>query len=94
MVFYILPSIFVTKTCLGTKVTEVTSILTITCEDRVLILIIAASRGIIDVLQIVLRVRSSIMELEFTTQAQSLANTKRHRIVELESVVQSLILIL
>ena len=94
MIFHILPSVFVAQSCLSTKVSEVTGILAIACEDGILVFVVAAAGGIIDILQIVLRIRSGIVELELTTEAQGLTSTEGHRIVELEDVAQGLVQIL
>ena len=94
MILHVLPGVFVTDTRLHTELVEVADILAIASKDLVLIFIFRTCRGVVDILQIVLRVRSGVVQLELSTKAQCLSNAERHAVVELEGVVGGLVLIL
>ena len=94
MVLHILPSIFVARTHLGTQLSPSCCILTITGQNGIFILILTAGAGVVDVLQIVFRIRGSIMELQLTAQCQCISTADGHGIVQLEDVVGGFVLIL
>ena len=55
VVFHILPGVFIAHTRLHTELVEIADILAIACEDGVLVLIVGARGGIVDTLQVVIR---------------------------------------
>ena len=94
MVLHILPGIFVTYTSLYTKLLEVAGILTVASKNGVLVFILAAGSGVVDITQIVFGIRSGIMELQFAAKAQRVSRAKRHGIVKLEGMVGRLVFVL
>ena len=94
MVLHILPGVLIADACLHTQFIEVADILTIACEDLVLVLVFAAAGGVIDILEVVLRIRGGIVELQLAAEVQRLASAERHGVVDLENVVGGLVVVL
>ena len=93
MVLYILPGIFVAGTNLGTQLGPTGGIFAITCQNSVLVLILAAGRGIVDVFQIILSIRGGIVKLQLATQREGMF-ANRHGVVQLEDMVGGLVFVL
>ena len=94
MVLYVLPGVLVAHASLHAEFVEGAGIFAVACEDRVLVFILAARGGIVDVLQIVLRVGGGVVQLQLASEAQRLSCSDGHGVVHLEGVARRLVLVL
>ena len=94
VILHVLPGVLIAYARLHAHLVEVAHIFAIAGEDLVLILVVAAGGGIVDTLEVILRVGGGIMELQLSTEVQRLSDGEGHGVVELEGVVGGLVIVL
>ena len=93
MVFHILPGVLVAQTSLKSELVPVARVFAITCQNRVLVFVLRACGWVVNTLQVVLRIRCCIVQLQLASQAKCLSLCQRHCVVNLEYVVGGLVFV-